>query len=107
MSDYPSVMELDCIRAKIVTYSTFDPRALRSVFALVEEAWNHDYGRMTVTPKPKPKPKPGIIEYELATGGWSGNEDLIVAMSDNHPFWSAAWVRSESGGLHVFRIDDQ
>ena len=43
-------------------------------------------------------------EYRLATGGWSGNEDIIGAMQDNFMFWMRCWMESHRGGLYVFRV---
>jgi len=46
------------------------------------------------------------LRYVLATGGWSGNEDLIRALQANEPFMRAAWVRSEPGGRHTFHVPE-
>lgn len=43
-------------------------------------------------------------EYVFATCGWSGNEDLIYALRDNHAFWGLYWYQSRRGGLHWFRV---
>ena len=40
--------------------------------------------------------------YILATGGWSGNEDLIDALQGNLMFWSFYWEQSTRGGKHIF-----
>jgi hypothetical protein len=40
----------------------------------------------------------------FATGGWSGNEDLIHAMQENAMLWALTWQSSERGGKHVFRV---
>lgn len=45
--------------------------------------------------------------YELSTGGWSGNEDLINALSENLVFWGMCWFSSRRGGKHEFRIDNE
>ena len=55
-------------------------------------AWNHHYGSVSE----------GAAELRLATGGWSGNEDVIHALMES-PFWSQGWQSSHRGGLHVFR----
>jgi hypothetical protein len=39
----------------------------------------------------------------LATGGWSGNEDLIDALSENSIVWSLTWCLSGRGGLYIFK----
>lgn len=42
--------------------------------------------------------------YTLATGGWSGNEDIISSLSENFVFWSLYWESSNRGGRHVFAL---
>jgi hypothetical protein len=39
----------------------------------------------------------------LATGGWSGNEDLIGAMMENTMLWALTWRLSARGGLYIFQ----
>jgi hypothetical protein len=41
-------------------------------------------------------------QYKLATGGWSGNEEIISAMESNLIFWGMFWQSSNRGGGHVF-----
>lgn len=38
----------------------------------------------------------------LATGGWSGNEDIIGAMKENLMLRALCWRLSASGGLHIW-----
>jgi|GEM_PF-2949155 len=38
----------------------------------------------------------------LSTGGWSGNEDIIVALHHNFLFWSMYWLESRRGGHYWF-----
>jgi hypothetical protein len=38
----------------------------------------------------------------VATGGWSGNEDIIRALQDNRPFWVFCWLESRRGGGYKF-----
>jgi hypothetical protein len=40
---------------------------------------------------------------ELHTGGWSGNEDIIEALSKTL-FWLLYWQRSERGGHYFFSV---
>jgi hypothetical protein len=42
--------------------------------------------------------------YRFATGGWSGNEDLIAALRGNTMIWLLTWHMSQRGGLHVFHV---
>jgi len=40
----------------------------------------------------------------FATGGWSGNEDMMHALTENYPVM-ACWRLSARGGLHIFEVD--
>lgn len=42
--------------------------------------------------------------WRLATGGWSGNEDIINALRDNWRFWIMCWQSSHRGGLYWFKV---
>lgn len=42
--------------------------------------------------------------YIVRTGGWSGNEDIIMALQQNHLFWSLCWKESSVGGYYTFRV---
>lgn len=41
--------------------------------------------------------------WEVATGGWSGNEDIIGALQDNTLFWTICWNLSKRGGYYEFK----
>jgi len=41
---------------------------------------------------------------KMSTGGWSGNEDMLGALSDNAVFWLLHWRSSRRGGHYVFEI---
>ncbi|MDP2816300.1 MAG: hypothetical protein Q8O19_06440 [Rectinemataceae bacterium] len=45
-----------------------------------------------------------LHRYELITGGWSGNESIIAAMTDNYVLWSLYWTESHRGGLYKFEV---
>ena len=45
-----------------------------------------------------------IIRYNISTGGWSGNEDLIFALKSNFFFWGMGWCSSRKGGHYVFEL---
>lgn len=40
----------------------------------------------------------------LATGGWSGCEDIINTLRRNSIFYALCWQKSERGGLHVYKL---
>jgi len=42
--------------------------------------------------------------FELHTGGWSGNEELLSALQENGVFWSLCWEQSRRGGHHIFKV---
>lgn len=44
-----------------------------------------------------------VLQLRLATGGWSGNEDVIQAI-DAGMFRILYWHLSQRGGLHLYRI---
>ncbi len=46
-----------------------------------------------------------VLNLELHTGGWSGNEDIIEALRKNKLFWTFWWEKSERGGHFYFQID--
>ena len=49
------------------------------------------------------KIKIGSQELELHTGGWSGNEETIIALKASM-FWMFCWMRSERGGHYYFDL---
>jgi hypothetical protein len=45
----------------------------------------------------------GDKHLRLATGGWSGNEDILAAMQENMMLIAVTWRVSGHGGLHIFQ----
>ncbi len=43
----------------------------------------------------------------LATGGWSGNEDIVGALELNWGVQAMAWQLSGRGGLHIFKYPER
>lgn len=44
--------------------------------------------------------------YNISTGGWSGNEDIIYTMKKNVLWWSFYWEQSRRGGHYIFSKPD-
>jgi len=43
----------------------------------------------------------------IATGGWSGCEDVISALKANTIFWMTCWYMSKRGGYYEFEIKEK
>ena len=48
-----------------------------------------------------------LYEWQISTGGWSGNEDIIGALKENTMFWMFCWKQSTRGGHYVFQTPKQ
>ena len=87
MNDYPTEEQLQKIREW--DYADFD-----GLLNYVIEIYNHNFGSFGKNPK-----KSIIV---IITGGWSGNEDIISAMSENVAWWGQYWDSSSRGGKYIF-----
>ncbi len=86
MADYPTDDELQ--RIKDWPFDDTD-----NVFAFVKSIWHWpDFGVAEDN---------GVLY--LATGGWSGNEDIIEAMLSNIAI-RCRWICSTRGGAHEFEM---
>ena len=45
--------------------------------------------------------------YDISTGGWSGNEDIIEAMRKNWGLWHHTWQEHRRGGHYKFFIPEK
>lgn len=72
----------------------WDPKNFGSLMETVGKAWRFESGFRPC----------GARTWELATGGWSGNESIIHALQDNFMFWSLCWQESKRGGYYRFVI---
>lgn len=68
--------------------------SLASFLSCFEGAWNLNYGTWR---------RRGNVVI-VATGGWSGNEDVIRAVESNLMFMALCWKKSERGGRYTFEI---
>lgn len=83
---YPTPLEI----LKIQTWNPDDP------FGLI----GYVFGKWTWKDYCKIKSLEPIC-FELHTGGWSGNEQIIEAMKIN-PFWEKYLVKEKRGGHYYF-----
>jgi len=90
MNSYPDEETLEVIKK-------YDPIKddIDTFLEVIHDAWNYaDDGGFVKKGK----------KLELHTYGWSGNEDIIQALQDNHFFFSLYWDKSEKGGHYYFTI---
>jgi len=99
---YPSDEEL----TKIREWDIVD-RGSKGLIAFVRSIWRMpEWGFRLYTGRDSTWHKK-VYKLELHTGGWSGNEDIISALHDNHLFWASCWVKSTKGGHYWFEIKPQ
>lgn len=96
--NYPEETELQTIREWPLK-SRADFAAL---FTYVHERWAFDYWQKEDATDDVVGRR--VTRYEISTGGWSGNEDLLGAMRDNRIFWGCCWVQSRRGGHYIFEL---
>jgi hypothetical protein len=91
MKDYPSEQALRFIRHYDILTSPIED--LRD-FIIQDWHWP-DWGTKVRGRK-----------FELHTGGWSGNESIIMALEQTGRglFWGMCWVMSKRGGHYWFEI---
>jgi hypothetical protein len=89
---YPTKETLEAI----TTWPIRSNSDIAELLAFVDAAWHY---------------KPFAIRAEgedtkryiyCATGGWSGNEEIIGALQQNHLFWAMCWLESQRGGGYKF-----
>ncbi len=86
---YPEEDELETIRKWDLT-----KKPAADLLEYFESLYNTHYGSFYL----------GRNELELITGGWSANESLIDALSENW-FWTIYWKQSNRGGRYLFNCD--
>jgi len=78
----------------------------RGWFKFIEGIWSN-CGRWTEKDMPKSWASSEMDHvYDIATGGWSGNESIIHAMQDNLMMWALNWYQSTRGGHHIFTLKE-
>lgn len=68
-------------------------RDFHTLMEFVRKAWS-EFGRFELN---------GHF-YILVTGGHSGNEAVIAALSNNQDFWLTCWETSRRGGYYEFAV---
>lgn len=99
---YPTDETLERIRAA---------KSPREALELAERAWHWD-GWATRTLRPEElamvrrhhEDEPMPEYFRFATGGWSGNEDIIIALERNFLVLGMCWQLSACGGLHIYEL---
>jgi hypothetical protein len=93
---------------KISTWKIANKQDLLDLVDFANRAYHSHYGSWYIIDDYK-KLEPFYIEPFKAlvvhTGGWSGNEEIIVALEMNHIFWSLASVAQFRGGTYIFTLD--
>ena len=96
---YPTDAALDIIRL----WHWSDARGW---FKFIENVWS-TYGRWTEKDMPRSwASSKNDHVYDIATGGWSGNESIIRAMQDNGMMWTLNWYQSTRGGHYIFVLKE-
>ena len=96
---YPTDAALDVIRL----WHWSDARGW---FKFIEGIWS-TYGRWTEKDMPRSWASSKMDHvYDIATGGWSGNESIIRAMQDNGMMWTLNWYQSTRGGQYIFVLKE-
>ena len=67
------------------------------VLDIAMDAWDTEYGEIRQEGN----------KYNFVTGGWSDNEAIIAAMSENKLFWAIHWYSTTVGGSWVFRCEEK
>lgn len=92
---YPTDETLEAIKL-------WEPRDLQGLMDFIGNYFCH-YGRITEKNFTDEFSQETFPIFELATGGWSGNESIIQYMKLNFCLWALHWESSHRGGLFRFR----
>lgn len=96
MSHYPDSADIKAIEQWNPGPEWSGSESWLPILTLMEEAWNHDMGRVIWND--------ARTECTFITGGWSGNEEILGAMSDNFAARSMLWLSSHRGGKEVYGV---
>jgi hypothetical protein len=98
-NDYPTEAALKRIRK-------WDPMDAAGALDFVASIWNWPEFGVSSVLRPEEAAVVGAEGGErylrLATGGWSGNEDIVGALRANRILSAFTWKLTASGGLHIY-----
>jgi hypothetical protein len=83
-------------KEELVKIKEWDPKDLDGLmeYLMQDELWH--FGDWGITQN-------SDGGYQLHTGGWSGNEEIIGTMQENVMFWLINWQESRRGGHYIFK----
>jgi len=87
MKEYPTTEQLKTIENFPMKYNDSWEQLLKYIHDLWEYPNYFTIGTKYIT---------------MVTGGWSGNEEIIAALSENYIAWSLYWYDSKRGGKYRF-----
>jgi hypothetical protein len=97
---YPTQAALDIVQ----TWHWMDARGW---FEFIKSIWNlSSWGWHESTVENDYNPDKVMRQYDISTGGWSGNEAIIEAMQANGWMWHLNWVQSRRGGHYIFELKE-
>jgi hypothetical protein len=74
-------------------------------FEFIKEYWwAPDFGWQEANVPHEFRENKIVHQFQISTGGWSGNESIIRAMERNGMMWHFNWVQSRRGGHYIFEI---
>ena len=101
---YPSKATLELIEAWPIEDAA--GAGVQAWLSYCREAWNHgvwELGQVTPEERSVFRVADGAWIHRCATGGWSGNESVLEAMSAHLPFWSLVFIARGRGGEYWFK----
>lgn len=101
--DYPT-------KAALKRIKEWSYKDITGCFSFVLDIWHWSEWAAAGTPDEVLRPAESeVIHAEgdrkylrLATGGWSGNEDIVGAINGNKTIRALCWKLSARGGLHIY-----
>jgi len=75
-------------------------------FEFIHQQWYAtDWGWESTVKPHRFKEDESVMEHNVSTAGWSGNEAIIRAMEKNNMLWWMTWFQSRRGGHYIFEVE--